>query len=52
MTRKLFLALALLAGLGTAPLLTACNTVEGAGEDVSAAGRAVTNSADATKKAL
>ena len=50
--RKLSLVLGLLAALGAAPLLSACNTVEGAGEDVSAAGRAVTNSAEQTKKAM
>jgi predicted small secreted protein len=50
MTRKLFLALALLAGFGAAPLLSACNTVEGAGKDVSAAGQAVTGAAQDVKK--
>ena len=34
---------------GTASLLTACNTVEGAGEDVSAVGQGVSNAADNTK---
>ena len=40
MTRKSFAALLALT------LLAACNTVAGAGQDLSAAGRAVTNSAD------
>ena len=35
-----------LALLVAAPLLAACNTTEGAGRDMSAAGRAVTNSAE------
>jgi predicted small secreted protein len=35
---KLFLALALLSGLGT--FLSACHTIQGAGEDVSSVGRA------------
>ncbi|MCK8782832.1 entericidin A/B family lipoprotein [Roseomonas sp. NAR14] len=38
--------LALCLMLGVTALLGACNTVSGAGEDVSAAGRAVTNSAE------
>ncbi len=35
-----------------APLLAACNTTAGAGQDVSAAGRAVTRSADDVKRGL
>jgi predicted small secreted protein len=35
--------------LGSAALLSACNTVAGAGQDVSSAGHAVTNSADQAK---
>ncbi len=35
-----------------APVLSACNTTAGAGQDVSAAGRAVTNSADKVKSGL
>ncbi len=38
--------LTLLALLFAVPLLAACNTTEGAGRDLSAAGRAVTNSAE------
>ena len=34
------------------PLLAACNTTAGAGQDVSAAGRAVTRTADDVKKGL
>ncbi len=37
---------------GAAALLSACNTTAGAGEDVSAAGHAVTNSADKVKAGL
>ncbi len=44
---QIFLALFLLAGAGT--LLSACNTVAGAGEDMSSAGHAVTNSAEKNK---
>jgi len=40
------LALALLALLGAAPLLGACHTTAGAGEDISAAGNAIQQSAD------
>jgi predicted small secreted protein len=35
--------------LGSASLLSACNTVAGAGQDVSSAGKAVTNGADSAK---
>ena len=35
-----------------APVLSACNTTAGAGQDVSAAGRAVTNSANQVKSGL
>nr|WP_294502283.1 entericidin A/B family lipoprotein [uncultured Rhodopila sp.] len=37
---------------GTAALLSACNTTAGAGQDVSAAGHAVTNSAEKVKAGL
>ena len=43
--RKLF-GFVVLAG---ALAVSACNTVEGAGKDVSSAGRAVSNAADDTK---
>ena len=49
MLRKLTVALTLLAVLGLAPLLSACNTVAGAGQDVSATGHAVTNGAEKLK---
>ncbi len=42
-----FLSLFLLSG--AAALLSACNTTAGAGEDISAAGRGVTNSAERLK---
>ncbi|QJU56708.1 entericidin A/B family lipoprotein [Sphingomonas sp. AP4-R1] len=45
MVRKA-LALALVAGT---LLVSACNTVEGAGKDVSSAGKAVSNAADDNK---
>ena len=35
-----------------APMLAACNTTAGAGQDVSAAGRAVTRSANEVKQGL
>ena len=47
--RRIFYALALLGVLGLAPALSACNTMEGAGQDVSAAGKAVSNSAEKAK---
>jgi predicted small secreted protein len=43
-----FLTLFLLAGAATA--LSGCNTVAGFGEDMSAAGRALTGAADTSKK--
>jgi len=42
-----FLSLLLLSG--AASLLSACNTTEGAGEDISAAGHAVTRGAEKVK---
>ncbi len=44
------LALSLLAG--AAMTLSACNTTAGVGQDVSATGHAVTNTADKAKNAL
>ncbi len=48
-SRALLLALALSA---VAPMLSACNTTAGAGQDLSSAGKAVTNSADKVKSGL
>ncbi len=48
-SRALLLALALSA---LAPMLSACNTTAGAGQDLSSAGKAVTNSADKVKSGL
>jgi len=48
-TSRLLLAVSL---LGCGLMLTACNTTAGAGEDVSAAGHAITNSADKVKTGL
>lgn len=46
-------ALALLVAISAlAPMLAACNTTAGAGQDVSAAGRAVTRSANDVKNGL
>ena len=53
--RQRSLAAVLLSALvltGAASLLTACNTTAGLGEDVSATGRAVTNSADKVKQGM
>lgn len=41
-----------LALAGIAPVLSACNTTAGAGQDVSAAGHAVTRSANDVKSGL
>ena len=46
MRRNLSVALILLALVGLAPLLGACHTTAGLGEDLSAGGHAVTNSAE------
>ncbi|MGC8469324.1 MAG: entericidin A/B family lipoprotein [Acetobacteraceae bacterium] len=45
MRKNLFLALSLVALIGLAPMLAACNTTAGAGRDISAAGHAITGSA-------
>jgi predicted small secreted protein len=39
----------ILAALATSMIVAACNTVEGAGKDVSAAGHAVSNTAEDAK---
>jgi predicted small secreted protein len=46
MRRKLAIIMALLALAGTAPLLTACYTTKGAGQDLQAAGHGLENSAE------
>jgi predicted small secreted protein len=46
MRKYLSIALTLLALIGAAPLLGACHTTAGAGEDISATGHALTHSAD------
>ena len=48
--RKIVLLAALAATLGASLSLGACNTVEGVGRDVSAAGRAVTSTASDAKR--
>ena len=46
MRSKAMLTLTLIALLGVAPLLGACHTTAGAGEDISAAGRSVEKTAN------
>ncbi len=46
MRTKLSLALTLLVLIGATPLLGACHTTAGAGEDLSATGHVITHSAD------
>jgi predicted small secreted protein len=46
MRKNISLALTLLALIGLAPMLSACHTTAGAGEDLSAGGHAITNSAE------
>jgi predicted small secreted protein len=45
MHKKLFLALAVLSLVAVAPLLGACHTTAGAGQDISATGNAIEKSA-------
>lgn len=45
MLTKLSICLTLLALLAAAPLLSACHTTAGAGEDISSTGHAITHSA-------
>jgi entericidin B len=46
MCKNLSIVLALLALIAASPLLSACQTAAGAGEDISAGGKALTNSAE------
>jgi predicted small secreted protein len=46
MRKTISLSLTLLMLIGAVPLLGACHTTAGAGEDISATGQALTNSAD------
>lgn len=46
MRKQISLALMLLALAGIAPMLGACQTAAGVGEDLSAGGHALTNSAE------
>ena len=46
MRKNLSMVLTLIALVGLAPVLGACHTTAGVGEDISAGGHAVTNSAD------
>ena len=49
MRKNASITLALLLLIAAAPLLGACNTTAGAGQDLSATGHAITNSADQHK---
>jgi entericidin B len=46
MRKNLSIALTLLALIGIAPMLAACNTTAGAGRDLSAGGHAITHEAN------
>jgi predicted small secreted protein len=46
MRKNLSIALTLLVLVGAAPILGACQTTAAAGEDISAGGKALTNSAE------
>ena len=46
MRKNLSITLSLLTLIATAPLLGACHTTAGAGEDISAGGEALTHSAE------
>jgi predicted small secreted protein len=46
MQKNITIALTLLALIGVAPMLAACHTAAGAGEDLTAGGHALTNSAE------
>ncbi len=46
MRANILTTLTILMLLGAAPLLSACHTTAGAGEDISATGHAITHSAD------
>jgi predicted small secreted protein len=46
MRKKFSIALTLLALIGAAPLLSACHTTAGVGQDLTAGGKAITNTAD------
>lgn len=50
--RKLMYVLGAVAVLALGPVLSACNTTEGAGEDISAAGKAMSNTAEKTKQSM
>jgi len=50
MRKKIFKILGAVLLIGTSTFLTSCNTVAGAGKDVSSAGHTVTDTADDAKK--
>ncbi len=45
MNRKLIIGLAMVSLLALAPLLTACHTIQGAGQDIKATGQTIDNAA-------
>ncbi len=45
MNKKLIIGLAMLSMVAVAPLLTACHTTAGAGQDIKATGQAIDNAA-------
>jgi len=49
MRRKIAALLTIAVLIGTVPLLSACNTTAGAGQDLSATGHAITGAADKSK---
>lgn len=49
MRKTISLSLTLLMLIGAVPLLGACHTTAGAGEDISATGHAITHNAEADK---
>ncbi len=51
MTKSFRLALTLAALIGAAPLLSACHTTAGVGQDLAQGGHALTNSANANAPA-
>lgn len=50
--RSILLLLAAGLGLGAATMLSACNTIEGAGEDVESAGQGVSGAAEQTQEEI
>ncbi len=51
-SKKFLRVAALLAAFGAGLALSACNTIEGMGEDISALGRGMSRGADSTKQKM